>query len=226
MTDKKIKSDGGTYERWGIFTVCVIMFAVTSFLVLKGWTMLLDTPIQAWIFSLRSDGLTEFAKAVTFGGDTKVVAAICVILIVLPKRLEIGLPIALITGIGAAVQQVLKAEFERPRPDMINWLVEEDGFSFPSGHTNASLILYLAIAMIFGRWLILHGHRLAAVLLRIVLPIFAILVALSRPYLGVHYPSDVFGGWMLGGALLILLFSIYEKAWPAKWRLNADEPVE
>ncbi|MDR0876334.1 MAG: phosphatase PAP2 family protein [Clostridiales Family XIII bacterium] len=200
--------------------VFVILFALTALLVQTGKADAIDAPIQAWIFSLRMESLTAFEKIVTLGGDTKVVGVICIVLIILPKRLQIGLPIALITGVGAAIQQGIKAIVERPRPDMINWLVEEDGFSFPSGHTNASLILYVAIAIIFGRWLILHGQPRAAAVLRTVLPMFAFLIALSRPYLGVHYPTDIFGGWMLGGALLILLFSLYERFWPAKWRLD------
>jgi undecaprenyl-diphosphatase len=220
MADRKIQSNDGSTAKWIFFLVFVILFALTALLVQTGKADAIDAPIQAWIYSLRVDGLTAFEKAVTLGGDTKVVAVICVVLIILPKRLQIGLPIALITGIGAAIQQGIKAIVERPRPDMVNWLVEEDGFSFPSGHTNASLILYVAIAIIFGRWLILHGHPKVAAVLRTVLPMFAFLIALSRPYLGVHYPPDIFGGWMLGGSLLILLFSLYERYWPEKWRLD------
>jgi undecaprenyl-diphosphatase len=223
MTDRKIQSNEGSTAKWIFFLVFVILFALTALLVQTGKADAIDAPIQAWVYSLRVDGLTAFEKVVTLGGDTKVVAVICVALIILPKRLQIGLPIALITGIGAAIQQGIKAIVERPRPDAAYWLVEEDGFSFPSGHTNASLILYVTIAIIFGRWLILHGHPKAAAVLRTVLPMFAFLIALSRPYLGVHYPTDIFGGWMLGGALLILLFSLYERFWPAKWRLETPD---
>ncbi|GHU63899.1 hypothetical protein AGMMS49983_08430 [Clostridia bacterium] len=219
MTDQKIENSDAVSVRWIFFLIFVILFALTALLVVTNKTVAIDTPIQSWIFSLRSDALTAFTKAVTHGGDTNVVAVICLVLIILPKRLQIGMPVALIAGTGAAIQQMLKAVIGRPRPDAVNWLVAEDGFSFPSGHTNASLILYLAIAIIFGRWLILHGHPAAAKVLRIVLPVFAVLVALSRPYLGVHYPTDIFGGWMLGGALLILLYSLYERFWPTKWRI-------
>jgi undecaprenyl-diphosphatase len=220
MARQRTGNSDSIVTRWVQCIVFAVLFAAVAYLVTTGKTLALDMQIQSWVFSLRSGALTSFAKIVTLGGETKVVAVICVVLVLLPQRMKIGLPIALMTGVGSVIQRGLKVILCRPRPDAVNWLVPEDGFSFPSGHTNSSFILYLAVAIIVGRLLIAKGHPGTAALLRIVLPVFAVLVALSRPYLGVHYPSDILGGWLLGTAVLILSFLVYDQAWPAKWRIG------
>jgi len=152
---------------------------------------------------------------------------LCVVLIALPGRAKIGLPVALMTGAGTAVQTLIKELVARPRPDAAYWLVSDKdwlgfsfGYSFPSGHANTSMIFWVALAILIGRVLVSKNHSGAAAALRIIFLCFAVLVGLSRLYLGVHYASDVFGGWMLAGLLLIVFFALYERFWPARWRLT------
>jgi len=127
---------------------------------------------------------------------------------------EIGGPVAVATGVGSVIQTLLKYVFARPRPDEMFWLVQENGYSFPSGHSNGSLILYMFLAILVGRLLILHAKPVSARVLRIVLAVLVILIGLSRIFLGVHYPTDVIGGWLLGAALLTLFVTIYDTYWP------------
>lgn len=104
----------------------------------------------------------------------------------------------LVTGayVGAiGLSLLLKAIFQRPRPDWFPPLVVADGFSFPSGHTFGALILYGLAAALLWR----DGRRLPALGLAAWVP----LIGLSRVYLGVHHPSDVLAS-LSAGALWVV----------------------
>lgn len=104
--------------------------------------------------------------------------------------------LALTVAGGWAVNSALKLLIGRPRPTIVPHLTEAGGNSFPSGHSFNAAVVYIAIALAFAaispirrvRWTII-GAAMAT----------SLLIALSRVWLGVHYPSDVIAGW-LGGA--------------------------
>jgi len=207
------------------FIVFAALFATVLWLVTTGRSQGFDDSALAFFIAIRDTAPTMFFKAVTFCGDQATVIVLCIVIIALPGRMKVGLPIALMVTVGAAVQSILKDIIARPRPDMEYWLVGETdwlgfslGSSFPSGHANTSMIFWVALAILAGRALILRGKKPAAILLLIVCFCFALLVGISRLYLGVHYLSDVLGGWTLAGLLLIVFFTLYDKFWPSKWR--------
>ena len=84
----------------------------------------------------------------------------------------------------------------RPRPDLVPHLTEAGGSSFPSGHSFNSAVVYISIALAFAALSPRQSARATVVLAAMAL---TLLVALSRVWLGVHYPSDAVAGW-LGGA--------------------------
>lgn len=96
-----------------------------------------------------------------------------------------------VTG-GRGLVELLKCTLGRPRPRLIDYPVEVHSLSFPSGHAGNSTVVYLAIALIAApliartRW-----PAVAAIAL-------AFVIGLTRPMLGVHWPSDVLAGWSLG----------------------------
>ena len=92
-----------------------------------------------------------------------------------------------------ALVSLLKLAFAAPRPDLLEPLVAVATFSYPSGHSANALTLFGALALLAGRW---WGWA-AAVLI-------VLAVGLSRVWLGVHWPSDVLGGWLLSAAWLLL----------------------
>ena len=107
-----------------------------------------------------------------------------------------------IVGIGRALSEAQKYWVGRVRPDLEPHLVVVKTSSFPSGHATSSMIFYLTLALVLTagtRW-----HRLAvagALLL-------SLLIGASRVMLGVHWPSDVIGGWSFGLLWVLLTLKL------------------
>ena len=124
-------------------------------------------------------------------GEYLIIVAGIVALIVGKKYLRFSALVFLSSFVTARyAYKTIKFFIQRPRPfktlDDVNLVLgANDGFSFPSGHATTSFCLATVIAMRYPK-------------LRVPAFIVALLVALSRPYIGVHYPSDILGGIILG----------------------------
>ncbi len=102
------------------------------------------------------------------------------------------------TSVGGMIaSEALKRIFARPRPSIVPHLREVVSSSFPSGHAMQSAVVYLTLAAILMR--IIKG-RLAKMYVLGIAILLTLLVGVSRVYLGVHYPTDVIGGWIIGFA--------------------------
>lgn len=106
-------------------------------------------------------------------------------------------------GIAALNAWVLKAIFHRPRPDLVERLVDVDAsWSLPSGHAANSTAVYGAIALIAA---VLWWRRRPRRAIWAVAGVLIFLIGLSRVWLGVHWPSDVVAGWLVGAGWALLL---------------------
>ncbi|MBE3569675.1 MAG: phosphatase PAP2 family protein [Bacillales bacterium] len=164
-----------------------------------------DTAIITFVQSWISPDLTAVMKAITFFGSAQWITTSVVIvslLLWLKKEWLYALFFALTVSLGTEFNHLLKQIFERKRPD-IQPLIHEKGFSFPSGHSMASFVMYGALAyLLFELLEHRHAKRFGAVMACL----FILLIGTSRIYLGVHYPSDVIGGY--AAAAIWLIFSL------------------
>ncbi|SDJ02292.1 phosphatase PAP2 family protein [Salipiger marinus] len=98
---------------------------------------------------------------------------------------------------GQAISHLAKLGFSRPRPDLVPHGVEAATASFPSGHSMMAAVTYLTLAVMLART---STRQRVRIFYFVVAAILAVLVGVSRIYLGVHWPSDVLAGWSLGAA--------------------------
>ena len=169
----------------------------------------LDRCVQDWFFSLRSQWLNALVIPLTHTSDTITIVVLCIILVLspFPGRKKYGFPVTLAALSGLAIYKPMKHLFLRPRPDAALHLVEQGGFSFPSGHSVTSVIVFGLLFYLIRK----HCNRpvLRNVLSGICL-LLAVLVGPSRIYVGVHWPTDVLAGWCIGGGVLLIFLVVLE----------------
>ncbi|MDO6586397.1 phosphatase PAP2 family protein [Salipiger sp. 1_MG-2023] len=133
------------------------------------------------------------------GGVTALSLLVLVVLaflVMLRRRASALLLLVAILG-GQGLSHLAKAGFDRPRPDLVPHGVDVMTASFPSGHSMMSAITYLTLAVMLART---ERSLRVRVYFVAVAAVLAILIGVSRVYLGVHWPSDVLAGWSLGAA--------------------------
>ena len=111
-----------------------------------------------------------------------------------------GLIGAITIGLASIGVEVLKAFVARTRPDLLEPVVVEHGFSFPSGHATLSMVAYGVLAVLITRSRL---PRLLETAIVIGLGVLVVLIGLSRVWLGVHYPTDVIAGWTAGWVVVL-----------------------
>ena len=96
---------------------------------------------------------------------------------------------------GMFLSTTLKSAVGRPRPTVVPHLVPVDSPSFPSGHSLLSAVVYLTLGVLLAR---VTADRTTKIYFVLLAAMLTCLIGLSRIYMGVHYPTDVFGGWVAG----------------------------
>jgi undecaprenyl-diphosphatase len=142
----------------------------------------------------------EMMRDITAFGGTGPLAFITlagVLYLLLRKRLRTALFLFVAISGGQLLSSLLKLGFDRPRPDLVPHGATVYTASFPSGHAMMTAIVYLTLAALLARSE--SRSRIKAYLLLLAACV-TLMVGLSRVYLGVHWPSDVLGGWMIGSA--------------------------
>ena len=206
----------------------VVIFAVLAVLGLAGFAYLtyevynfdgvewLDI-IRFNIYEMRSPGLNTFAEGITYLGEWYSITAICLLALIYPKtRFKIGIPISVVAITTQILMKIAKHIVLRERPDKALHLIEQGGYSFPSGHSITSIAVYGMLFLLI-LWYFKGGGK--KVLLLCLTGFLTFAIGLSRIYLGVHYPSDVAAGWCLGIAIsaitLIIVMLIEHKRRPS-----------
>ncbi len=130
--------------------------------------------------------------------------AVCGFLVLDGKERVALLVFAAVTG-GLLGSTLLKAGFQRPRPDLVPHRVVVSSSSFPSGHSMNAAATYLTLGALLAR--IQKKRRLRAFILSLA-ALLTLLVGFSRVYLGVHWPTDVLAGWTAGGVWAFLCWVV------------------
>jgi undecaprenyl-diphosphatase len=165
----------------------------------------IDRAVLIAVAHTRTPSLTMIAVDLTGLGSITVVTlfSIVALVVLILLRDRWGAVQLVAASAGAGVLTGISKNFiDRPRPTAVTHLVDVSGYSYPSGHSLSAAALYLTIALIASRHL--DSYRSRVLLLGMTFGVVC-LVGASRVYLGVHYPSDVVAGVLLGAAWALLL---------------------
>ena len=152
---------------------------------------------------LISDFATPIAKFITNFGGAIFIILLTVILIAVIKNKKIGLSILANLAIITILNQLLKRILQRPRPTEYR-IIEESGYSFPSGHSMISMAFYGYLIYLIYKYV--ENKNVKWILISL-LSVLICLIGISRIYLGVHYTSDVLGGFLISISYLVIYIS-------------------
>jgi membrane-associated phospholipid phosphatase len=196
--------------------VLTALFAALTWAIFANDVVTIDTAVSSVVQSLRSPPLTDLMTFATYLASWQVVvggtAALVILLVVAGGRgLWLGTLIVAVIG-DEIIVWTGKQIFRRARPDQNLSLMPTFDPSFPSGHTFITMAFYGILAWFAIAALRRFWQKLAVGLAWALL---ALAVGFSRIYLGAHWPTDVLGSYLLGGAWLVGMATIFSKLQPA-----------
>jgi len=190
--------------KWFILLVCLVGFLKLAEDVFSKEILQADVVGYELISSLLiSDFATPIAKLITNFGGALVLIGTTIILVISIKNRRIGLSIMANLGIVTGLNIVLKQIVQRPRPTEYR-IVNETGYSFPSGHSMVSMAFYGFLVYLIYKYV---KNQYLKIGLITFLSILIISIGISRIYLGVHYTSDVMAGFCISVSYLVLYIS-------------------
>ena len=195
------------YIKWIVFGILICIFILLSILVLTKNDIYLDTKVYDFISKFIKPTRTPNIIRITSIASASVVIIITILVLIIFKNKKYGIYMSVNLILITIIQLILKNLFTRNRPIDIN-LIDETGYSFPSGHSLTSMAFYgFIIYLIF----ISNINKKIKIILITFLSILIFMIGISRIYLGVHYATDVLGGFSLSLAYLIIYINIIGK---------------
>lgn len=184
-----------------IFILIAILVATNNI----GW---FDKGVYSLVSKTICEPMTVVFKGFTLFCETEFILIVLVLLIIFMKKKKMALYIVANTGLCVLLNQIVKFFFVRSRPIGIA-LITQGGYSFPSGHSMMALAFYGLFIYIVNKSRLSKNKKIISTIL---LSLIIFLVGLSRIYLGVHFASDVLGGFTLSLAYLVVFINfIYMK---------------
>lgn len=197
--------------KWVVLFICLVGFLALAEDVFNKEIMNGDIIGYKLISTfLISDFVTPIAKFITNFGGAIFLSIATVMLFLLIKNKKIGLSIISNIVIITVLNQLLKRILQRSRPTEFR-IVEETGYSFPSGHSMVSMAFYGYLIYLIYRYI---KNKYVKWTLITILSILICLIGISRIYLGVHYTSDVLGGFLISISYLVVYISSIKKLLP------------
>lgn len=170
-----------------------------------------DPLLARWIQGVHLPGVTTLGEGLYYLGVSPFfgIAGVAVAALFLCARHRLAASFLLVSLLARGTVGLLKDLAERPRPtaDLVRVSEQANGFSFPSGHVLGSVLLWGFLCYLAAKTIPHRGLRMGvqAVCLSILF-----LTGLQRIYAGAHWPSDVLGGYLWGGLLLVVIIKAYE----------------
>ncbi len=194
--------------KWIILFICLIGFLALAEDVFNKEIMKGDIIGYKVVSTfLISDFATPIAKFITNFGGAIFLIILTILLIVVLKNKKVGLSICINLVVVTILNQLLKRLLQRPRPTEFR-IIEETGYSFPSGHSMVSMAFYGYLIYLIYRFVKNKYLKWISIVL---LSLLICLIGISRIYLGVHYTSDVLGGFLISISYLVIYISASNK---------------
>jgi undecaprenyl-diphosphatase len=171
----------------------------------SGRTVAFDEKCYTMITSRMSETKTFILKGITNMADTYWLIGTSLLVLLLIKSKKTGMSVFVNLALAFLTNHTLKYIIQRPRPTVLR-LVEEGGFSFPSGHSMVSMAFYGFLIYLISKKM---KNKYAKVSLITLLCVLIFVVGVSRVYLGVHFATDIIAGHLLGVAYLILFINFW-----------------
>ncbi|RAW09933.1 phospholipid phosphatase [Paenibacillus taichungensis] len=194
-----------------ILLVCFTSFGVDVLSIYNNHIRNFDQSVGSWIQGFETPAITSLMKLFTdIGGGLPLIIIILLALFIMYRYLsyhkELGFLIGVMVG-STVLNACLKFLFHRDRP-LIHRIIDAHGYSFPSGHSMSAFSFYGALSFMLWK----HVPTLVGRIILVLISSFLILgIGISRIYLGVHYPSDIIGGYFVSASWLIPCFMLYRK---------------
>ncbi len=184
-----------------IFGTTVLVLSFLAFVKLSSgivwkiqWT--LDDKLLEFFYLHRTPVSTIIMKAIsTFGFEVLIIFGLIIFITAIVKEYrKEAFVFALVVGAPSIIGGILKRVVQRPRPSFFP-LVATGSYSFPSGHALASIVFYVTLTYFIYRF---TGSNRLTVISGLFFLSLIFMIGVSRIYLGVHYPTDVLAGWLIG----------------------------
>ena len=211
--------------------VPICIFIVIAWLMMHGKLSGFDAAVRQAFFALRRPWLNKLVVPFTRSGNWPLPVAVCLLLLLIPKtRFSFGIPLSITALPCVLLYMALKNIICRPRPDVLMFLMPQGGYSFPSGHSLNNLVIWTMMVLLIAYYYKHQGASLplyekfkkksshpaevylrskgVCILVCTLMMLYAILMGLSRIYTGVHWPSDVLASWVLGFAILNIMYMV------------------
>lgn len=191
------------------FFFALTIFILFTILVVTNNVAWFDDPIYHWLHSLFHDQTTTFFLIITSLSSPLVLIVMSLLLLITNKDHKLSLLVILNLLLSTIGNTILKGIFLRERPSDFP-LIDETGYSYPSGHSMISMAFYGFLIYIIWQT---NWSKKAKIIFSICLGLIIFLIGCSRIYLRVHYPSDVVAGFAISFVYLCIFIHIIKKKW-------------
>jgi undecaprenyl-diphosphatase len=178
-----------------------------------------DSVLHQWALDHRSPATIALAHSFSWFGQTNIALPLIVVAGVAAAvetrrsaRVRAGALLVGVGSVGVALGLVVNRLTGRVRPPLADWAGAAGGFAFPSGHTTAATVAAGLVGWTISRHLTTTRGRAAVWVVALA---WAGGVGWSRVWLGVHWPTDVLGGWLFAGSFLLAARAVQLTWWPA-----------